>query len=75
MTDNEITVRIHLSTVSDLDIHLYNVLGRNIKSLGSLRNVTGNFTETFSVNDIPKGIYFLAVIADNKKMVKKIMVE
>jgi hypothetical protein len=75
ISESEITVRIYLASASELNIDLYNMLGKNIKALGSLKNVSGNYTETFSVNDIPKGIYFLAVVADNRKIVKRIIVD
>jgi hypothetical protein len=51
------------------------MLGKNVRTLGSLQNVVGTYTETFSLSGVPKGIYFLEVIAENRKIVRKIIVD
>jgi plastocyanin len=75
IADNDLTVTLNLNRISNLRIHLYTMLGRDVKELASLQNFQGSFEETFSIAGLPKGIYFLQVVAGNKKAVKKIIIE
>jgi plastocyanin len=75
MVNDEVTMQMNFNSATALSIHLFNLLGANVRTLGSLQNVVGTYNETFSLSGVPKGIYFLEVIAENRKIVRKIIVD
>jgi plastocyanin len=75
ISENNLTVTLNLNAPSSLHVRLYSMLGSDVKALASLENFHGSFNETWSLAELRKGIYFLEVSANNRKVVRKIMVE
>jgi len=67
-------VKINLSTIDDVKVSLFDISGRLIYSkLHS--NTNGTFSKEINFGNVSTGVYFLNVISNNKKAVKKLVIQ
>ena len=74
-TDANTTVSVDLETAGNLTVTLNNMLGQELFEIYNGFTVEGNFTKTFSTENLPTGIYFLQILLDGKYTVAKVVVE
>jgi hypothetical protein len=60
------------SSEEDVTIEVFDLLGRTL--LKQIVKNTGSFLSSMDISNLPDGIYFLRVIANNQKVVKKLQV-
>jgi plastocyanin len=75
ISNNQLNIKLDLNSPSLVNIQLYDLLGKPIKTFIPLTNMAGTYSETFSIGNIQHGIYFLELIADDNKIVKKILIQ
>lgn len=68
------TIRLILSTFSDVKINLFDISGRNIYS-NWFENKQINFNQEINFGVLSKGIYLLNIESDGKKASKKLIIE
>jgi plastocyanin len=73
--NNLVTVKLNLTCSSPVKIKLFGILGNNPVTLSAIENVEGQYSETFSLNDFAKGVYLLQLLADDKIITRKLIVQ
>lgn len=68
-------VSYSLQTSTDLKLTLFDITGKFVRILNSNFSQSGDFRETYYLNDLQKGIYIFEMIANNKRLTKRIIVE
>ena len=74
-TVSDFTVSFDLEKSCNLQIILCDILGRELFRFYDGFAAAGNFTRTFSTENLAKGIYFLKISAAGNSTVEKIIVE
>jgi plastocyanin len=74
-TNNEVTVKVELNAPSMVNIQLFDMLGKYQRTLKSSVQNAGTYSETFSFGDLPKGMYMIQLIADNRRITRRIIFE
>ena len=54
-------------------INLLDIRGRLLKQVAQNNFVTGQQTQLIDLNDLPNGVYFIELIADNRRASYKII--
>lgn len=75
VTSDDILVDLNLPASAEIDIRMFNIVGRQVRSFLSERRAAGAYFESYYVGDLPKGIYLLAVTADNRRVTRRVIVE
>ncbi|MEJ1242203.1 T9SS type A sorting domain-containing protein [Chryseolinea sp. T2] len=75
-SSNELVVSFRNDTESDVHIYIDDINGRFIKTLsnGSSAKTAGNYSETFDISSMPRGVYLLVVEKGFRKEVQKIVI-
>ncbi|MBA3829619.1 MAG: T9SS type A sorting domain-containing protein [Taibaiella sp.] len=60
-------------TIGELRMNVTDMTGRQVAQR-SYKGTTGKFTENLDLDSQPKGIYFLEVVADGERMIRKIVI-
>jgi len=68
------TIKLIVSTFSDVKINLFDISGRNIYS-NWFENKQINFNQEINFGVLSKGIYLLSIESDGKKASKKLIIE
>ena len=67
----EAKVFYHISKGDNIEISIYDILGKKIKELKNSYHSTGSYELTLNASDIPSGIYFIQInnskFSDSKK--------
>ena len=61
-----IQLEYQLTKNSNIKIDLFNISGKQVKTLFSGNKSIGSNTQNFDVDDLPQGFYFLKVMTDNE---------
>ena len=72
-TNSTITMTLHLKDVGNLTVTLNNILGQELFEIYSGFANAGNFTKTFSVEALPKGVYYLKISHNGKMQMAKVI--
>ncbi|OQX92223.1 MAG: hypothetical protein B6D58_04115, partial [candidate division Zixibacteria bacterium 4484_95] len=68
------TIQYNLPIASDLTIDIYDILGRKVETLVSLKKPAGSHAIIWDAKDIPSGIYFYKIQAGNYSQSKKCVI-
>lgn len=71
----EISLTITLNKSGFIGLQLYNMEGSLVKDLCNAERTQGVYSESFSVNDLAKGIYLLKAQTSDNRVVKKIIIQ
>jgi hypothetical protein len=69
------TVNLSLSKTENLTLQIKDILGQNIIEPIYLKNISGDFSHTFSTSELPGGIYLLDIIGDEGRRTEKVIIE
>jgi plastocyanin len=75
VASDQISVELNLQQNSEVNIRLFNMVGRAVRTFAASRRGAGTYNESYFVGDLPKGIYLLAVVADNQRVTRRVIVE
>jgi len=75
---NSTVFRFHISEATTLSIKIYNLLGQKIRTLENRKFLPGIFNSMWDGKDekgfdVPSGIFFLVLEADNFRLTKKLL--
>jgi hypothetical protein len=56
-----------------VDLKIYNILGKEVRTLVSEYESAGTYNVTFNASDLPSGIYFYRLSSGNFAQVKKLL--
>ena len=70
----EVTAEYSLTKNAEVSLKLYNLQGALVKTILNETQVKGNYSEHFTVNNLPKGVYLLHIKVENEIDVKKLIV-
>ncbi|RLD41630.1 MAG: hypothetical protein DRI89_09350 [Bacteroidetes bacterium] len=73
-TDGQLNIQFDFEQLQHPDIRLLSIDGKLIFS-ETLSGTSGSYKNTFDISDQPKGIYILSIIADNKKVNRKVVIK
>jgi plastocyanin len=73
----KLNVSYNIKEKGPVEIKLFSINGKIQAVLHSVTEPAGNYIQSFKVNPLlfQKGIYFVELIADNKKSIRKIFIE
>ncbi len=74
-TSGNFSVSFNATEAGNLKMEMENILGQKIKSLTDEKISAGKWERGFSVEKLPKGIYFLRILFNGKPAVEKIIIE
>ena len=60
---------------SNVKITLFDLTGRTVRVLASSAQPAGNYSETYYMDDMQKGIYLIEFISGNKRLTKRIILD
>jgi len=72
-TSNSVTLTVDLVTAGNLTVTLNNLLGQELLEIHSGFTDAGTFTKTFSIETLPKGVYYLKIIHNGNVTVEKVV--
>ncbi|MDR0927839.1 MAG: T9SS type A sorting domain-containing protein [Ignavibacteria bacterium] len=73
-TTSNSTITLELAEAAQVNITLCDILGREIKQIYNAFTDTGNFTQSFSTQELAKGVYYLRIHIDGEVKVEKVLV-
>jgi hypothetical protein len=62
-----------LSSISKVNITVYNILGQRIKTLVNTQQQPGTYQVKFNADNLSSGIYFIRMIAEGRVMTRKML--
>jgi plastocyanin len=70
----KVQINFGLNSSSTVSVKLFNMIGQEVKVLSPASSLPeGNYNYSYDVATLPQGNYFIEVIADNRKIVKKLV--
>ncbi len=69
----ELAIRYHLSGKTDVRLFLYDASGRLVLKLADEHQDPGTYLKSFTLPDLPQGVYFITLDADNVRKTEKII--
>ncbi len=73
--NNQTTISYHLSTASSIDLSVYDLNGRLIKTLLNEKQVAGNHEVVWDLTDLSSGLYFYTLRTDEQVVTRKCIIE
>ena len=67
------TISFSLPSSSETSLKIYNILGKEVRTLVSEKLSAGNYDVTFNASDLTSGVYFYKLQAGNMVETKKLM--
>jgi plastocyanin len=64
-----------LNHASEIKISLYDVTGKSIKVFLASRQMAGDYSNTYYLEDVRKGIYIIEMLIDNQRLSKRLIVD
>jgi len=72
-TSNSAILTLDLATAGNLTVTVNNLLGQELFEIHSGFADTGTFTKTFSIETLPKGVYYLKITHNGNVTVEKVV--
>jgi len=72
-TDASTTVSVDLETAGNLTVTLNNMLGQELFEIHNGFTSAGEFTKTFSLKELPIGVYYLKIVHNGNVRVEKVI--
>ncbi len=73
-TRNDFNILVHIKSISQATLELYNIQGQKLKTLFEGFLNPGNHLFTFSTTDLPAGIYFIRLKAFDTSVQKIVII-
>lgn len=70
---DQIDIDYSIPTDKEVNISIYDSMGKEIKVLTNERKEEGSYTERVSISDLDSGIYYIRVVAGDKQYVEKLV--
>lgn len=71
----EIIIDLDIVHSAQVNISLYNLVGRLVRTCSDARRETGTYQDNYPVGDLPKGLYLLAVKVGNQQTTRRVIVQ
>ncbi len=71
----EIIIDLDIIHSAQVNIQLYNLVGRLVRTYSEERRETGTYHDTYLVGDLPKGLYLLAVQVGNQQTTRRVIIQ
>jgi len=75
LLSNEVQVNYSLTSPANVTIGLYNIMGVRVKNFISAFHPSGDYSETFAVGTLPKGMYFLSLQTPDGIVTRKVVIQ
>jgi len=75
LLSDQLQVSYSLTSPASVNIALFDITGMRVKNFASAYHTRGEYSETFSVAKLPKGMYFLSLQSQDAVVTKKVVVE
>ena len=72
-SDAHTTVSVDLETAGNLTVTLNNMLGQELLEIHNGFTAEGTFTKTFSLKELPIGVYYLKIVHNGNVRVEKVI--
>lgn len=72
---DEIIIDLDIIHATQVNVQLFNLVGRLVRTYSDSRRETGTYQERYLVADLPKGLYLLAVKVGNQQTTRRVIVE
>lgn len=69
-----INITFNTLTASDVELYITSLEGKIVKHLDKRNQLNGSFYESYSISDLPGGIYLLTISTNDKQLVNKIII-
>jgi len=63
-----------LNRSSEVKISLYDVTGKSVKVFFTSKQFAGDYTNTYFLEDIQKGVYIIEMLIDNQRLSKRLII-
>ena len=73
--NKQLTVTFSLAEEGNVTATLYSLDGKVVRELENRKIEAGNFSQSYPIDDLAKGMYFLNISTRNNREVKKIIIE
>lgn len=71
---NEVHININVQQQKDIQFKLYNTLGQSVKTVGATNKLFEGWNQyTLQIDHLDSGTYFLEIVMDEQKIMKKIL--
>jgi hypothetical protein len=67
------TIRFNLSATADIELVIFDMLGRKLEELVSGRIVSGEYEVNWDASVLPSGVYFVRLITERQVQTKKMV--
>ena len=67
------TIRFELAKAGNLTLKVYDVLGKEVRTLVDDYKTAGSYDVMFTTNNLPSGIYFCKLTSGNQTDIKKML--
>ena len=75
VVSERITVRLHLASAMKITLQLRTLTGTLVETLDASEWAAGDHAFTMPVSDLPKGLYLLEVVAENRRLTRRVFIE
>ncbi len=72
---DEIIIDLDIIHAAQVNVQLYNLVGRLVRTFSDARREPGTYQENYWVADLPKGLYLLAIKVGNQQTTRRVIVE
>lgn len=72
--DEQTTLQFNLTNETNVDLSIYDVIGKNIMNVAKGNLGSGAHSYTIDASELNAGVYFVKLKAGNREMVKKIII-
>lgn len=69
----QFNVELDLNSTMNVRLQLTNSVGQNVSEI--LKESSNSIRHIFNVEEYPSGVYFLSITSDDRKIVRKIIIE
>ncbi|MEO5569476.1 MAG: T9SS type A sorting domain-containing protein [Bacteroidia bacterium] len=74
-SNGKLVINYGLPSNSKLNLQMFDILGKPVRTFISNNKIAGTYTETYSVADLKKGIYILQLEASDARTTRKIIIQ
>ena len=75
VVSDEFIINLDIVQGAQVNIQLYNLVGRLVRTYSDSRREAGTYQDTYPVSDLPKGLYLLAVKVGKQQTTRRLIVQ
>ena len=72
---DQTTIEFRLEQAGEVTLNVFNIYGMLVETLVSQQLTAGAYSYSFRAGDLPSGIYFYSIQAQNRVQVKKMVIQ